>query len=79
VYTSIDPALQRAAVAAIDAGAKNVDVLLAKRYDKWKTRKPRKRGSDEPIPQVQAAMVVLDSHTGEIKALIAAGITAPAS
>jgi len=69
VYTSIDPALQRAAVAAIDAGAKNVDVLLAKRYDKWK-REAKKKGSDEPIPQVQAAMVVLDSHTGEIKALI---------
>src|SRR6184192_3052868 len=69
VYTSIDPALQRAAVAAIDAGAKNVDLLLAKRYDKWK-REAKKKGSDEPIPQVQAAMVVLDSHTGEIKALI---------
>ena len=69
VYTSIDPALQRAAVAALEAGAKNVDVLLAKRYEKWK-REAKKKGSDEPVPQVQAAMVVLDPHTGEIKALI---------
>jgi len=69
VYTSIDPALQRAAVAALDAGAKNVDLLLAKRYDKWK-REAKKKGSDEPVPQVQAAMVVLDPHTGEIKALV---------
>jgi penicillin-binding protein 1B len=69
VYTSIDPALQRAAVAALDAGAKNVDVLLAKRYDKWR-REAKKKGSDEPVPQVQAAMVVLDPHTGEIKALV---------
>jgi penicillin-binding protein 1B len=69
VYTTLDPALQRAAVAALDAGVKNVDTLLAKRYDKWK-REAKKKGSDEPIPQVQAAMVVLDPRTGEIRALI---------
>ncbi|HJZ62738.1 MAG TPA: transglycosylase domain-containing protein, partial [Candidatus Acidoferrum sp.] len=69
VYTTIDPALQRAAVAAVDAGAKNVDTLLAKRYDKWK-KEAAKKGSNEPVPQVQAAMVVIDPHTGEIKALV---------
>jgi penicillin-binding protein 1B len=69
VYTTLDPTLQRAAVAALDAGVKNVDTLLAKRYDKWK-REAKKKGSDEPIPQVQAAMVVLDPRTGEIRALI---------
>jgi len=69
VYTTIDPALQRAAVAALEAGAKNVDTLLAKRYDKWK-REAAKKGSNEPVPQVQAAMVAIDPHTGEIKALI---------
>ena len=69
VYTTIDPVLQRAAVAALDAGAKNVDTLLAKRYEKWK-KEAAKKGSNEPVPQVQAAMVVLDPHTGEIKALI---------
>src|SRR5262249_61168467 len=63
VYTTIDPALQRAAVAAIHAGAKNVDTLLAKRYDKWK-KEAAKKGSNEPVPQVQAAMVVIDPHTG---------------
>jgi len=69
VYTTLDPALQRAAVAALDAGVKNVDTLLAKRYDKWK-REAAKKGSTEPVPQVQAAMVALDPRTGEIKALI---------
>src|SRR5262249_22503684 len=69
VYTTLDPALQRAAVAAVDAGAKNVDTLLAKRYDKWK-KEAAKKGSNEPVPQVQAAMVVIDPHTGEIKALV---------
>src|SRR6267143_1529516 len=36
VYTTIDPALQRAAVAALDVGAKNVDILLVKKYDRWR-------------------------------------------
>jgi penicillin-binding protein 1B len=69
VYTTLDPALQRAAAAAIDAGAKNVDLLLAKKYAKWK-KEQEKKGSNEPIPQVQAALVALDPRTGEIKAVI---------
>jgi penicillin-binding protein 1B len=69
VYTTLDPALQRAAAAAIDAGAKNVDLLLAKKYAKWKKEQERK-GTNEPIPQVQAALVALDPRTGEIKAVI---------
>jgi penicillin-binding protein 1B len=69
VYTTLDPALQRAAAAAVDAGMKNVDVLLAKRYDKWR-RELAKKGSNEPIPQAQVALVALDPHTGEIKAVV---------
>ena len=63
VYTTLDPELQRAASEAVDFGAKNIDTQLAKRYAKW-----RKEG--QPAPQAQIAMVVLDPHTGEIKALI---------
>jgi penicillin-binding protein 1B len=69
VFTTLDPALQRAAVAAFETGMKNVDALLAKRYEKWR-RAQAKKGSSEPIPQVQAALVALDPRTGEIKALI---------
>ncbi len=69
VYTTLDPALQRAAVAAVDAGMKNVDALLAKRYEKWR-REMAKKGSTEPIPQAQVALVALDPRTGEIKAVI---------
>src|SRR5258705_6183446 len=50
VYTTLDPALQRAAAAAVDAGMKNVDLLLAKKYDKWR-KELAKKGSIEPIPQ----------------------------
>jgi penicillin-binding protein 1B len=69
VYTTLDPALQRAAAAAIEIGAKNVDTLLAKKYDKWR-KEQAKKGTNDPIPQVQAALVALDPRTGEIKAVI---------
>ncbi len=69
VYTTLDPALQRAAAAAVDAGMKNVDLLLQKKYDKWK-KDLAKKGSNEPVPQAQVALVALDPRTGEIKAVI---------
>ena len=69
VYTTLDPALERAAVTAVEAGMKNVDTLLAKRYDKWK-REQAKKGSNEPVPEVQVALVALDPRNGEIKALV---------
>ncbi len=69
VYTTLDPALQRAASAAVDAGVKNVDLLLAKKYEKWR-KEAAKKGSSEAIPQVQIALVAIDPRTGEIKAVI---------
>ena len=69
VYTTLDPDLQRAAAAAIETGMKNVDVLLSKKYLKWQ-KELAKKGSKEPIPQVQAALVALDPRTGEIKAVV---------
>ena len=69
VYTTLDPALERDAVAAVEAGMKNVDTLLAKRYDKWK-RELAKKGSNEPVPEAQVALVALDPRNGEIKAVV---------
>jgi penicillin-binding protein 1B len=69
VYTTLDPALQRAAAAAVEAGVKNVDLLLAKKYEKWR-KEAAKKGSSEAIPQVQIALLAIDPKTGEIKALI---------
>ncbi len=68
-YTTLDPALQRAALAAADAGLKNADGLLAKRYAAWAKQLARKK-STEPVPHVQIALVVLDPRSGEIKALV---------
>ncbi|HWX37948.1 MAG TPA: PBP1A family penicillin-binding protein [Candidatus Sulfotelmatobacter sp.] len=63
IYTTLDPDLQRIASGAVDNGAKSIDAQLAKRYARWK-----KEG--QPAPHAQIAMIVLDPHTGEIKALI---------
>ncbi len=62
IYTTLDGDLQRAVGPAIDWGMKNVDAQLARRYALW-----RKKGEEVPLPQV--ALVALDPHTGEIKAL----------
>jgi len=69
VYTTLDPALQRVAASAVEAGMKNVDTLLAKKYAKWQ-REQAKKGSKEPVPQAQVALVALDPRTGEIKAVV---------
>jgi penicillin-binding protein 1B len=63
VYTTLDPELQRAASDAINLGVKNIDSQLAKRYARWSK-------AGQPAPRAQVAMVVLDPHTGEIKALV---------
>jgi penicillin-binding protein 1B len=69
VYTTLDPQLQRAAAVAIESGMKVVDELLAKKYEKARKAKGKK-ASTEPLPQAQAALIAIDAHTGEIKALI---------
>ena len=63
IYTSLDPELQKAAEAAIQTGAVNVDKLLAKKYAAWK-----KKG--ENVPRVQLALIAMDPVTGEIRALV---------
>src|SRR6202030_805763 len=70
VYTTLDPALQRDAAAAIETGMKNVDLLLAKKYARWRKELDKKGNTDAAIPQVQGALVALDPRTGEIKAVI---------
>ncbi len=57
VYSTIDLNLQRAAEEAVSSGMQNVDRLLAKTYAKSGER-------------AEAALIALDPHTGEIKALV---------
>ena len=69
VYTTLDPQLQRAAAVAIESGMKNVDDLLAKKYERAHKVKGKKEAG-AIIPQAQIALVAIDPRTGEIKALI---------
>jgi penicillin-binding protein 1B len=59
IYTTIDMRLQRAAVEAIRNGMAGVDELIKKQR--------RFKGQTPPTPQV--ALVAIDPHTGEVKAL----------
>lgn len=59
VYTTLDLRLQRAAENAIRDGMQKVDRELKKRH----------RGRKGPEPEPQVALIALDPHTGEIKAL----------
>jgi penicillin-binding protein 1B len=56
IYTTVDMKLQRDAIAAIQAGMKEVDEQLARRKRKY--------------PQPQVALVAMDPRTGEVKALV---------
>lgn len=57
VYTTVDLNLQHAADQAVEAGMKGVDALLARRSGK----------SGE---KAEVALIALDPHTGEIKAVV---------
>lgn len=63
IYTTLEPALQRAAAEAVQIGVENLDKLLARRYAQWK-----KKG--QPVERPQLALIAMDPRTGEIRALI---------
>ncbi|MCB1021239.1 MAG: PBP1A family penicillin-binding protein [Acidobacteria bacterium] len=60
VYTTLDKNLQRAAVEAVRIGMEQVDEQIAKQR-RWKGKE---------APRAQAALVALDPHTGEVKAIV---------
>jgi penicillin-binding protein 1B len=62
VYTSLDPALQKVAVEAVQNGLKFVDEQIAGQRKRQKTA--------DNLPGPQAALIALDPHTGEIKAMV---------
>ena len=59
IYTTLDPQLQHDAADAVAAGMQEIQALIAKR---------RKQGT--PLEEPQVALICLDPHTGEVKALI---------
>jgi penicillin-binding protein 1B len=71
IYTTLDPGLQRVAAQAVEAGAKLVDDQVTKmRTHKKKIGKNKFETTVTPGPQAQIALIAMDPHTGEIKALV---------
>jgi penicillin-binding protein 1B len=73
IFTTLDLELQRIAYQAVREGAQRVDEALAKRRQrKVKLKKGEKPPpiSIEPKDRVQACLIALDPHTGEIRALV---------
>jgi len=71
IYTTLDPDLQRAAAMAVETGIKLVDDQVTKmRTKKIKVGKNKFETTVTPGPQAQVALVAMDPHTGEIKALV---------
>jgi penicillin-binding protein 1B len=60
IYTTLDLNLQRAANEAVSIGMKLVDEQVKK----------QKRFKNAPLVEPQAALIALDPHTGQIKALV---------
>ncbi|MGA8027930.1 MAG: PBP1A family penicillin-binding protein [Bryobacteraceae bacterium] len=59
IFTTLDPDLQRDAAAAVALGMHEVEGIVEKRH---------KEGT--PLEEPQVALICLDPHTGEVKALI---------
>ena len=71
IYTTLDPDLQRAAAQAVETGIKLVDDQVTKmRTHMTKVGKNKFEAKVTPGPQAQVALVAMDPHTGEIKALV---------
>src|SRR6202142_988227 len=71
IYTTLDPDLQREAAQAVETGIKLVDDQVTKmRTKKTKIAKGKYETKVLPGPQAQVALVAMDPHTGEIKALV---------
>jgi penicillin-binding protein 1B len=71
IYTALDPELQRSAAQAVETGIKLVDDQITKmRTKKKRIGKNKYETTVAPGPQAQVALVAMDPHTGEIKALV---------
>ncbi len=60
IYTTLDMNLQRAATEAVRIGMQNVDEQI----------KRQRRFRGQPLPEAQVALVAIDPHTGQVKAVV---------
>jgi len=60
IYTTLDMRLQREAGEAVRMGMQNVDEQIRR----------QRRFKGKPVPEPQVALVAIDPHTGEVRALV---------
>ncbi len=70
VYTTIDPALQKAAEAAVDADLRKVESKPGYNHPKRSEFTQQDRDEESPTPYVQGAVVVIDNRNGAIRAIV---------
>lgn len=71
VYTTLDPALQKAAAESVDIAIKEIDQQVNRlRTRKIKVGKNKYEAKIMPGPTAQVALVALDPHSGEVLALV---------
>jgi penicillin-binding protein 1B len=71
IYTTLDPELQKAAAQAVETGMKLVDEQVTKmRTHRTRVGKNKYETTVAPGPQAQVALIAMDPHTGEIRALV---------
>jgi penicillin-binding protein 1B len=70
VYTTLDLDLQRAAVEAVEKGLEETNKELAAAEMKDKKDKKNRVSAEQAGSRPEAALIALDPHTGEIKAMV---------
>ena len=70
IYTTIDPALQKAAEAAVDAQLRKVEARAGYAHPKRADFSEEAKHDEQPTPYLQGALVAIDNRDGGIRALV---------
>ncbi len=70
IYTTVDPALQKAAEIAVDAQLRKVEARPGYAHPKRADFSEEARKEELPTPYLQGALVAIDNRSGGIRALV---------
>lgn len=70
IYTTIDPALQKAAETAVDAQLRKIEARPGYQHPRRADFSEQARKEELPTPYLQGALVAIDNRSGGIRALV---------
>ena len=70
IYTTLDPALQKVAETAVDAELTKVESRPGYKHPKRANFSAEAKAEEQETPYLQGALVVIDNHTGGIRAVV---------